>query len=281
MVAPTSSPTSATSTPRLTPAEVATFKQEGYHIFRKPVFPQAKFDGLKACFENILNGLESGVRPESMDVPHFQHPELFEWLFADEVLDIVEPILGPDIALFASHFICKPRGNGQRVPWHEDSSYWKTKIAPKEVVTVWLAIDPSTTENGCMRIIPRTHNSGKMGFSDYEDLTKEVAVFPNEITAKQRDMSKVIPIELKPNQCSLHDGRLIHGSEANTSTKRRCGYTMRYISTRTRENHEKIGEWHHLYLARGKDLSGNVYGDPTKAYPELARFRAKHGKNGH
>ena len=48
-----------------------------------------------------------------------------------------------------------------------------------------------------------------------------------------------------------------------------------------RENHEKIGSWHHLYLARGKDHAGNVYGDPTKAYPELARFRAKHGKNGH
>jgi hypothetical protein len=281
MVASTSAPTAPTLHPRLTPAEVAAFQREGYHIFRKPVFPQAKFEGLKACFEKILNGLDTGVRPESMDVPHFQHPELFEWLFADEVLDIVEPILGPDIALFASHFICKPRGNGQRVPWHEDSSYWKTMIAPMEVVTVWLAIDPSTTENGCMRIIPRTHNSGKMGFSDYEDLTKEVAVFPNEITAAQRDMSKVIPIELEANQCSLHDGRLIHGSEANTSTKRRCGYTMRYISTRTRENHEKIGEWHHLYLARGKDLSGNVYGDPTKSYPELARFRAKHGKNGH
>jgi hypothetical protein len=56
---------------------------------------------------------------------------------------------------------------------------------------------------------------------------------------------------------------------------------MRYISTRVREDHEKIGAWHHLYLARGKDLSGNVYGDPTKAYPDLARFRAKHGKNGH
>ena len=53
------------------------------------------------------------------------------------------------------------------------------------------------------------------------------------------------------------------------------------ISTRVRENHEKIGSCHHLYLSRGTDLAGNVYGDPTKAYPELARFRAKHGKNGH
>ncbi|MDB6095264.1 MAG: hypothetical protein JWM32_2826 [Verrucomicrobia bacterium] len=280
MVASSSAPTAPTSHPRLTPAEVATYRQEGYHVFRQPVFPPAKFAGLRNCFENILDNLESDVRPESMDVPHFQHPELFQWLFADEILDLVEPILGPDIALFASHFICKPRGNGQRVPWHEDSTYWKTMITPMEVVTVWLAIDPATTENGCMRIIPRTHNTGKMGFSDYEDLT-EKAVFSNEIKAAQRDMTKVIPIELEANQCSLHDARLIHGSEANTSTKRRCGYTMRYISTKVREDHEKVGQWHHLYLARGKDYAGNVYGDPSRAYPDLARFRAKHGKSGH
>ena len=46
-------------------------------------------------------------------------------------------------------------------------------------------------------------------------------------------------------------GRLIHGSPANTSNIRRCGYTMRYVSTRVRFNHEKH-QWIHLYLARGK-----------------------------
>ena len=102
-----------------------------------------------------------------------------------------------------------------------------------------------------------------------------------EIKAAQRDPSKAVAIELEPNQCSLHDGRIIHGSEPNTSSIRRCGYTMRYISTRVRENHEQVGQWHHLYLARGKDHAGNVYGDPAKAYPDLARFRVKHGKNGH
>ncbi|MDB6170583.1 MAG: Phytanoyl-CoA dioxygenase [Verrucomicrobia bacterium] len=281
MVASSSSSSSSASRHRLTPAEVARYRQEGYHLFRQPVFPAAKFERLKATFENILSGLDSGVRPESMDVPHFQHPELFEWLFADEVLDLVEPILGPDIALFASHFICKPKGNGQRVPWHEDSHYWKTMISPMEVVTVWLAIDPATKENGCMRIIPRTHNTGKEGFSDYDLLKPGEAVFNDEITAAQRDPRKAVAVELEPNQCSLHDGRIIHGSEPNTSSMRRCGYTMRYIPTRVRENHEQIGSWHHLYLARGEDRAGNVYGDPTKAYPELARFRAKHGKNGH
>jgi len=275
------SSTTPTAQPRLTPAEVQAYLRDGYHVFRQPVFPQAKFDGLKACFERILSNLDTGVRPESMDVPHFQHPELFEWLFADEVLDIVEPILGPDIALFSSHFICKPRGNGQRVPWHEDSHYWKTMIAPMEVVTVWLAIDPSTKVNGCMNVIPRTHNTGKQGFSDYYDLKPGEAVFNDEIQAAQRDPSKAIAIELEANQCSLHDGRIIHGSAPNTSSIRRCGYTMRYISTKVRENRAQIANFHHLYLARGKDHAGNFYGDSTKAYPELARFRAKHGKNGH
>ncbi|MEO6876597.1 MAG: phytanoyl-CoA dioxygenase family protein [Opitutaceae bacterium] len=278
MVAPTSTPTTHY---RLTTAEVARYRLEGYHIFREQLFPPAKFDGLKTTFEDILNGLDAGVRPESMDVPHFQHPELFKWLLADEVLDLVEPILGPDIALFSSHFICKPRGNGQRVPWHEDSHYWKTMITPMEVATVWLAIDPSTKLNGCMNVIPRTHNTGKQGYSDYDDLTPGVAVFNDEIKAAQRDPGKAVAIELEAGQCSLHDGRIIHGSAPNTSAIRRCGYTMRYISTGVRLNQELVGKYHNIYLARGEDRAGNIYGDPTKAYPELARFRAKHGKNGH
>ncbi len=276
-----SNPSSHVSRHRLSPDQVAQFRREGYLVPSEPVFPQAKFDGLKACFERLLDELDTGVRPESMDVPHFQYPELFEWLHADEVLDLVEPILGPDLALFASHFICKPRGNGKRVPWHEDSHYWKTMIAPMEVVTVWLAIDPSTRENGCMWVIPRTHNTGRMGFSDYDDLKPGEAVFPDEIKSAQRDVSKAVPVELGPNQCSLHDGRIIHGSEANTSALRRCGYTMRYVSTRVKHDYAKVGEWHHMYLARGRDHAGNTYGDPTKAYHEKARFRARHGKGGH
>jgi hypothetical protein len=228
-----------------------------------------------------LDSLDADVRPESMDVPQFQFPQLFEWLFADEVLDLVEPIVGPDIALFSSHFICKPKGNGKRVPWHEDSHYWSRMLSPVDVVTVWLAIDPSSKENGCMYVIPRTHNTGRQGFSDYDDLRPGEAVFNDEIKASQRDMTRAIPIELAPNQCSLHDGRIIHGSEPNTSSIRRCGYTMRYVSTRVRDLLPEAGRWHHLYLARGRDHAGNAYADPGRAYPERARFRAAHSRNGH
>lgn len=258
--------------------EVRSYRTEGYLIRRRPVFSPDKFNALTSHFDEKLSRLPADVRPESMDVPHFTDLKLFDWLLSDEVLDLVEPIVGPDIVLFSSHFICKPKGNGKKVPWHEDSFYWKGMMEPMEVATVWLAIDPSRKENGCMYVIPRTQDNG---YSEYEPVDAERNVFPTEIKKFQFDESRKVAIELQPNQCSLHDGRLIHGSPPNTSNLRRCGYTMRYTSSRVKFNEERIGAYHHVYLARGKDIAGNKYGDPTRAYPEKARYREEHKKTGH
>ena len=264
--------------PRLSLEQVADYKREGYLIFQEAVFSPAKFAGLKACFEEILADLPEGFSPEAMDVPHFSFPQLYEWLFADEVLDLVAPILGEDIALFSSHFISKPGFTGKRVPWHEDSAYWRGYMDPMEVVTVWLAIDPSTRENGCMQVIPRTQFNG---YSTYEPVDGKTNVFDTEIIRPQREDSRAVAIELQPNQASLHDGKLQHYSEANTSPLRRCGYTMRYISTRTRFNDAKVGHFQKIFLARGVDRAGNLYGDPTQTYMEMARTRTKHIRSGH
>src|SRR5215207_8936281 len=115
--------------------EIEFFSREGYLVPRRPLFDAEKFDALRRHFEDKVARLPADVNPESMDVPHFTDPKLFEWLFADEVLDLVEPLIGPDIALFSSHFIAKPPGTGRRVPWHEDSAYWKKIIDPHDVVT--------------------------------------------------------------------------------------------------------------------------------------------------
>ena len=260
---------------RLTPAEVQAFNDEGYLVFHHPVLPADEFAGLKSYFESMLAALPATERPESMDVPHFLHPRLLHWAMADPVLDLVEPILGPDLALFSTHFICKPKGNGKRVPWHEDSYYWKGLVEPMTVCTVWLAIDPSLQANGCMRVIPRTHTTGRAGFSDYDDVNPAHNVFPTEITRVQRDESRQIPLELQPNECSLHDARLMHGSEPNTSNLRRCGWTLRFCPTSVKFNSEKFAGAHQVYLARGQDRGGNSYADPTRSYPELMEHRSK------
>ena len=277
------STTATASRARLKPEQVAQYRAEGYAIFNEPVLPEAKFEGLKSYFETILAELPADVRPEAMDVPHFMHPKLLEWAFDDAILDIVEPITGPDIALFSSHFICKPKGNGKRVPWHEDSAYWKSRITPMEICTLWLAIDPSTRVNGCMKVIPRTHVEGRQGYSDYAAVNPEQNVFGSEITASQRDDSKALYLELDQNECSLHDARVMHSSEPNTSAIRRCGWTMRFCSSAVQFNTDKFDGAHVVYLARGHDLGGNTYADPTRSYPEVMEKRGVSGqyKNSH
>ncbi len=268
----------ATAAP-LSDAQVEKYRQDGYLIYAQDVFPQAKFDKLKAHFENKLSALPSDIRPEAMDVPHFTDPALFEWLFADEVLDLVEPILGSNIALWSSHFICKPKGDGKRVPWHEDSAYWKGRLEPMNVCTVWLAIDPSTRANGGMVVIPKTHHNG---FSDYDPVDAATNVFATEIKPSQRKDALAVPIDLQPNQASLHDGKLQHSSPANTSDQRRCGYTMRYMPTSVKFIAPEITNYpHQIYLARGRDLAGNTYADPSKNYTDLARYRESTGKKFH
>lgn len=268
---------------RLTTRQIASYVQEGYLVFNEPVLPIDRFEALKAYFEKLFAELPADQRPESMDVPHFMHPKLLEWAFDDHILNIVGSIIGPDIALFSTHFICKPKGNGKRVPWHEDSAYWKGRITPMEVCTLWLAIDPSTRLNGCMMVIPRTHTEGQRGFSDYGDVDSAKNVFSSEIVEHQRDHSKRVYIELQPNQCSLHDARVQHGSEPNTSSIRRCGWTLRFCSTEVKFNQQAFDGTHQVYLARGRDLGGNTYADPSRAYPDLIarRDRSSAHKNSH
>jgi hypothetical protein len=248
---------------RLTGEQVEFFHREGYLIFDQPVFSQAKFDALKQRFEAKLRYWNEvgGLGPEEMESPHMADPTLFDWLASDEVLDLLEPVMGPDIALLFSHFLCKPPGVGKRAPWHEDSAYFEQILQPMQLVTVWLALDPSTTENGCMRVIPRSHHHG---FSQYEPVADQHAsVFKKEIKLGEVDESKAVDLVLEPNQCSLHHVKLIHGSNANTSNLRRTGYIPRYFPTTTRFVADDRHPAYLPYLMRGEDRAGNEFADPT------------------
>jgi len=257
------------NTPGLNEDQVNRFREEGYIRYQQPVFSPEKFNTLRERFEELLDAQEKGGRrPEAMDKPHFLHPDLFEWILDDAVLDLVEPILGPDFHVFVTHFICKPGIDGKRVPWHEDSAYWKGILDPMEAITVWLAIDESTEENGCMKVVPRSHITGRKGFSDYENVDTTTSVFPTEIEKRQQRHEAAVPVVLQPNQCSIHDARMIHGSEPNTSGKRRCGYTMRFVPAHVRLQPQWEDQLR-LYPARGTDKVGNSLADPAKAYPEL------------
>jgi ectoine hydroxylase-related dioxygenase (phytanoyl-CoA dioxygenase family) len=236
--------------PHLTAEEARHYESEGYVLHKRPVFEAADFARLKAIFEEDL--AEYGV--DGLDVIHFKDPRLLEFLLSDVVLDLVQPVIGENIGLWSSHFISKPPKVGKATPWHEDSSYWNGRVSTMAgICTVWLAIDRATPENGSMAVIPGSHANG---FSQYRPVDAAENIFPTEVA--DVDESKAVYFELEPNECSLHEARIIHGAKANTSDFRRAGYTMRYFPTTSKVFPERNRN-HKIWLARGVDLAGNQY----------------------
>ncbi len=251
----------------LSEAEVQFYHQNGYLGIHHPILPPALFEKLKALSaEKFAEWAEKreGVAPSLIDCPHWSDVRLFEFLFAKEILDIVESLIGSDIAIFACHFLQKPPQVGKRVPWHEDSAYWNGRLEPIEVASITISLEPSTKENGCLCVLPGTH---RHGYSDYLPVTNPSnQIFPIEVRPEQRDESHAVAIELEPNHASFHDARIIHGSEPNLGTLGRSAFTIRYFPTTVKFVAEKNPNFQ-IYLARGVDKAGNPYSDPTKQYP--------------
>jgi hypothetical protein len=238
----------------LTPQDVEFFTDNGYYLNRNQLFSPEKLDGLEAIFNEHLADKGDKLSDE-LDTPHFRDARLLDYLLGDEVLDLVEPLVGPDIALWSSHFISKEPFTGRATPWHEDSAFWEGRLSEYDrIVTVWLALGPSNRENGCMRVIPGTHNNG---FSEYRPTDMTEQTFHAEIV--EVDEASAVDFELERGQCSLHDGRIMHGAKPNRSPIRRTGYTMRYIPASVKVLPVEKNDGWKLWLARGEDGAGNTY----------------------
>lgn len=181
----------------------------------------------------------------------------------DALLDMVEQVIGPDFALWNSSMFAKPAHVGSRTPWHQDGEYWP--IRPLATCTVWIALDASTQENGCLRVLPGSHKARKLfkhTTSDAEGLSLN-----QELSDPECPIKDPADIMLEPGQVSLHDVYLAHGSEPNRSGKSRRGMTLRFMPTtsvfdraRAEQLHHDIGIRNHavrtLFLMRGGDPSG-------------------------
>jgi len=234
-----------TQSARLTQQQVAEFKENGYTFYRQQIFSPEEFNRLVDLFDDITE------KKENPDMVHKRRPELFEFLAHPKVLDIVSQIIGDSIALWASHFISKPPHSGGKTPWHTDSDYWASQmnnIYDVKICTIWLALDDVDYENGCMGVIPGSH---KLSPSDhlYSEAGPD-ALFTTELSGV--DESQAVWFELKKGTFSLHDPKIIHGAHPNKSDRRRCGYTMRYLSG----NVDMKQKDHPMYRLRGT-VEGN------------------------
>lgn len=223
------------------------FDREGYTIFRNVL--DADLVAEASAHVDWLMERNPDINPEHLDHDLMGKDAFWLRLVSDpRLLDIAEQFIGPDIALYASHYISKRPFEGRAVLWHQDGSYWP--LEPMNVVSLWLAVDDSTAENGCMRVIPRTQDLQLHENVKQDDVD---SVFGSGMDKSLVDESAAVDIALKAGDVSVHHPNIIHGSNANESPRRRCGLTIRYIPTTTRILDEP---WPSAFLLRGKGVEG-------------------------
>jgi phytanoyl-CoA hydroxylase len=243
---------------RSAPTALSRFEQDGY-----VVFPQVLDGELMAEASRHVEWLQAKypeLRPEQLGHNLMTNDAFWHRLVSDpRLLDIAEQFIGPNIALFASHYISKPPFDGQPVLWHQDGSYWP--LEPMEVVTLWLAVDDADAENGCMQVIPGTH---RMPLQQLHERTDTANVLNSEVDPALVDETQAIDIVLSAGSVSIHHPNIIHGSKANLSARRRCGLTIRYIPSST---HILAPQpWPSAFLLRGHAFPGINKYQPRPRY---------------
>jgi phytanoyl-CoA hydroxylase len=255
------------------------FADAGYCLFRD-VVPPSEIDAIRTELDRAIADLpekqtvykdgkdqEVDARPEYMTEPHPKNSFWLDVCRHPRILDAMESVLGPDLILIMSHLIVKRPEDGLPVAWHQDNTYWHS-VNGTDVATVWMAIDDADVANGCMQVVPCTHD----GYPEMEKVRTDggdLLGLSVEVTPEME--AAAVPLEMKAGSLSIHDSYVLHGSEANTSNRRRAAYTMRYANANTvvvdTEKH-----WVPVYLVRGsggENESHYVDARPGRVVPIL------------
>ena len=218
-------PSTAADPKVLTREQVERFNREGYlKPFR--IFTPEEAADLRRYFDGLLvRYTAEGKDSYSISSAHLRHGRVWDILTSPRVVGIVTDLLGPSVIGWGSHFFCKMPGDGKAVSWHQDASYWP--LTPSKAVTVWLAIDDADRGNAAMRFLPGTHVLGHQTYKLSE--TDEGNVL-NQTVPDVEKYGDPVYAELNAGEASVHADLLLHGSEANTSDRRRCGLTLRYTT---------------------------------------------------
>lgn len=207
-------------------------------------FPLGKFDPyFTARLVDQVNDWEKQGLPieqqNSTWNSHFRSDVVMEAATDPQVLDAVQEVVGKDVVLLHTTFFAKyPRtlsiDSSESSPkcatiigTHQDRTYWGINPESKPVVSVWVAIDNVTIENGAMQFFPGTHKTKLehvKGYDECSALYDAQSIRPEDLPSEEP-----VNMELKPGEYGIFDSQAAHRSGRNTSPHRRIGLTMIYV----------------------------------------------------
>jgi hypothetical protein len=235
--------------------QVDRYRRDGY-LFPLPAIDAAQAVDARRVLEDFEKSQGGRIGKDQRHKPHLVMTALDRIVNEPRLLDAVEAILGPNFLCWESVLFTKEARGPAYVSWHQDATYWG--LEPFDVVTAWVALSPSTVDSGCMRVIPGTHKGEVIDHVD--TFAANNLLSRGQEIAVKFDEAQAVDLVLQPGQMSLHDVKLVHGSEPNRSNDRRIGLAIRYIPTHVRQT---MAAGDSAMLVRGVDAFGHFRLEPS------------------
>lgn len=241
------------------------FERDGI-VFPIPALPPEKTAAYCACFAEMERLAGRQLSRVAQPAMHFA----WAYRLATEpaVLDAMEEVLGPNLLIAGSLVLCKYPRDPAFVAWHQDNFYSNLHLTPS--LTAWIALADSTTENGCMLVVPGSHREGVLPHAEKgnaNNLLKqghEIQVEVNEADA--------VEVVLRAGEMSFHHAAIIHGSRPNRSDTQRLGFVIRFVTS----TYDLAAQQTPFILARGRAGPGNLQLSPPPSERPLAEAWAEH-----
>ena len=196
-----------------------TFAQNGFAIVPH-LFNRAEVQALKAEICEILDtvrreAIETGKDPEQI-AGHgvyvglaIRSPVFREAVSDERLLNILDVILAPDIEFLSDKVVFKSDNTDFASPWHQDWHYWHGK----HKVSLWVALDDATVENGCLKVYPGSHKSVVV----HDGASDDGHGFGHRLRRDALDETKAVSAEIEAGGAVFFHDLTLHASHPNKS----------------------------------------------------------------
>jgi hypothetical protein len=199
--------------------QLTDYEEQGF-LHSIPILSTEEVEYYREQVEATCNAV--GGQVSRLDAPHL----FFRWAWNlsthPRLLDCLEPLLGPNILLKSTRIFYKHGKTDSFVGWHQDGI--TEEIEDACVPAIWLGLTPATVENGCLRVVPRSH---RLGLIPHVNRPHADNLTTGGITA-QAAIDAPYDLVMRPGEMSLHHPLVLHGSNPNRSGESRIGFSATY-----------------------------------------------------
>jgi len=220
----------------LTPEQRAEYITRGFTLVRG-MFEADEIDLLKrsAKEDRALDQHSFGRKDGeggSVRLSLWNHPgDTLYGMFArcESMVNSAELLLDGEVYHYHSKMIMKDAKVGGAWAWHQDYGYWyQNGVLFPLLTSAFIAVDPATKENGCLQVIERSHELGRIEHV----LTGDQAGADQDRVAEILKVLPLVYVEMEPGDVLYFHANLLHRSDQNKSDNPRWSMICCYNAAR-------------------------------------------------